>query len=241
MSMKQDITNLVQRIATLEQSFRLCQEHVVTLQIINRNLKKEIANLQESKHKIFDLIYNLEKNNIMNNQYSRRENIEIVNLPESLSIKQLEPKIIEIINDFGISLSSFDIVATHRIGKKYKNKPRNVIIRFINRKNVYHILNKSSKFSASAKKFGYDNVYVRENLCPDNRKIFNKCYKLKKDGILKYVRTVNGFVNVGFQDDDYDIELLHFDDIRNLLDEYTWFEDYPLFLNEFSSIRKPVR
>ena len=119
----------------------------------------------------------------------------------------------------GIEITSYDIVAVHRIGRKNTKKPRNVIVRFVNRKNVYRI-SKCNKLSAVAKTFGFNNVYTYENLCPEYRYIFNKCYKLKKQRVLKDVWSVNGRVNILFPDDEYPTVIEHCDDIDTLLKKY---------------------
>ena len=172
---------MLERIAKLEEDLGICSGRVVNLQITNTQLKKELVKLRSNNDDLQDSVYDLEKQCYKNNQYSSRENIE------SISHKKLEPKMVEILNEMGIKISSYHIVAIHRIGKKFNNKPRNVIIRFINRKNVYRILSNSKKLSAAAKKCGCDNVYAYENLCPGYRNIFNKCYKLKKEKVLQGV------------------------------------------------------
>ena len=64
-------------------------------------------------------------------------------------------------------------------------------------------------------KFKINNLYVIENLCCENKHIFNKCYKLKKSRVISKVWTFNGVVNIQIHDtkDDEIIEMKHFDDI----------------------------
>ena len=45
----------------------------------------------------------------------------------------------------GINLQSYDLVAVHRIGKFIEGKYRNVIVRFVNRKNAFVCLRNSKK------------------------------------------------------------------------------------------------
>ena len=67
------------------------------------------------------------------------------------------------------------------IGRKITGKCRNVLVQFINRKHVYLCIKngKKLKFSNNQK---YKRYYISENLCTENRQIFNKLYKLKKLG-----------------------------------------------------------
>ena len=221
---------MLERIAQLEEDLGICSGRVVNLQITNIQLKKELLKLRLNNDDLQDSVYDLEKQNHKNNQYSRRENIELANIPESITQKKLELKMVEIINEMGIVISSYHIVAVHRIGKKLNNKPRNVIIRFINRKNVYRILSNSRKLSAAAKKCGCENVYAYENLCPGYRNIFNQCYKLKKENVLKDVWTKNGCVNITFPDDEYEIAIAHFEEIEFYLNN-----NWPSLSEKFDS------
>ena len=81
---------------------------------------------------MLDAIYNIEANAIYNNQYTRRENIEFINIPETTLQKDLEPLVIKILNSMDIKIQSYDIVAVHRLGERRGDRPRNVIVRFVN-------------------------------------------------------------------------------------------------------------
>ena len=187
----------------------------------NRLLKREIDQLNVDKDSLYDSIYELEIKVNRNNQYSRRENLEITNLPENVSQSQLEPTIIKILRSMKINICSYDIVAVHRIGRRNQFS-RNTIIRFINRKNVFKIFRRRRQFENVANKFGYAKVGIIENLSPENKRIFNKCYRLKKMEQIKYVGTYNGFVNIQVKDEDDLLIIDHFDDIDYILRESTF-------------------
>ena len=61
--------------------------------------------------------------------YNRRNNVEFNNIPENIDDSQLENYILKLLKEFDMDISSYDIVAVHRLGKK-TNRPRNVIVRF---------------------------------------------------------------------------------------------------------------
>ena len=63
-------------------------------------MKKENMDLK-------DYIYELQMQTCKNNQYSRRENIEIANISEDVKQHQLENHILKILNNLGLI---FDIV-----------------------------------------------------------------------------------------------------------------------------------
>ena len=132
------------------------------------------------------------KQTCKNNQYSRRENIEIANISEDVKQQQLENHILKILHNLGlISLTSYDIVAVHRLGKKCANRNRSTIVRFINRKNAIYALKNKSKLKHSV----YKNLYINENLSPENRNIFNILYKMKKEKYINDVWSANGKIN----------------------------------------------
>ena len=77
-------------------------------------------------------ICNLEINLKELNQYSRRENIELQNIPESIEQKDLENFVLDLFKSIKLEVSSYDLVALHRLGKSSPRKSRNVSIKFLN-------------------------------------------------------------------------------------------------------------
>ena len=117
--------------------------------------------------------------------------MEIKNIPEKINQSNLENQVLKLCESIGVKLQSYDLVAVHRIGKFFHGKNRNVIVRFVNRKNAFSCL-KNNKYLAKSNT--YKNIYITENLCPTNKKIFNYLYKLKKEGNINNVWTFNGAV-----------------------------------------------
>ena len=74
------------------------------------------------------------------NQYSRRENIELQNIPESVVQDDLEKFVINLLKEIKLDISSYDLVAVHRLGKPSSRKSTNVIVRFLNRKSAFACL-----------------------------------------------------------------------------------------------------
>ena len=71
--------------------------------------------------------------------YSRRNNIEICNVPENIPEEDLEEYVLKLLKSIGIDIGSYDLVAVHRMGRR-TNTLRNVIVRFLNRKDAYRSL-----------------------------------------------------------------------------------------------------
>ena len=69
-----------------------------------------------------------------NNQYVRRNNIEISGIPNSVVDDALEDKVISILEKIDVKVSKNDIEACHRLPASKKNPTKRTIVRFVNRK-----------------------------------------------------------------------------------------------------------
>ena len=113
-----------------------------------------------------------------------------------------------------VTVTGKDIHAVHRIGKK-STRPRNVIIRFVNRKTAFTLLKNKKKLNNTK----YKNYFITENLCPFNKKIFNILYKHKKNKEIHSLWTYNGNVFVKVRESDDRVHVQHIDDIEDLFAE----------------------
>ena len=158
------------------------------------------------KDKLAQRVTELQKDLLDLNQYNRRENIKIAHIPESVTQENLEEyclKILNSITDLEYGFESYDIAGIHRLGKfKHTGKPRNVIIRFTNRKHAHDALNNSHKLKYLR---NYKMYFITENLCPTYRRMFNKLYALKKKNVLYDVYTYNGIIFARKNEQDNDI------------------------------------
>ena len=179
-------------------------------------LIKKVTYLEEILDQTQDRLYRAEVaiNNL--DQYSRRENIEILGIPDNITINNLETTVIEILDSIGVQVSSYNIVACHRLKKKNYQKSASTIVRFVNRKSVHEIKTKKKNLNESPYKevFG-NNISITDNLSPENRFIYDSCYLLKKKNVIKNVWSFNGVVHVKYADksDERTIKLYHTDDI----------------------------
>ena len=101
----------------------------------NENLKIEATETKKEIWALWDYIYYLEMNLSQFQQYSRRDNIEISGIPDSVYDEHLESTVINILRRIGVkNLESYEIIACHRLKKLKRGLPANVIVRFVNRK-----------------------------------------------------------------------------------------------------------
>ena len=209
----QDDLNSIQK---LKNDLKLVIDKLNEVCLVNTKMLQKIAVLSEENDELYDSIreHKLEMTNL--NQYGRRENVEFCNVPENIEQSSLEKHIIAVMDSIGVKVASHNIVAVHRIGKKNRNRPRNVIIRFVNRKSAFSILKNKKKLNTSNK---YKNYYIIENLCPYNKKIFNTLYKHKKQEEIHSVWSFNGQVYAKVGKDDEPTLVSHLDEIDDLFYE----------------------
>ena len=220
-----DFDAVTLRLFTLEKEFHEHQNEFQQLIIMNRSLKKEIHQLTCEYESVLDEIYNLQLNVTSNNQYTRRENIEFINIPERIKQSELEKTVIKILKCIDVEVTSYKIVAVHRLGKPRQGVTRNVIVRFINRKDaISSLINKKKLPKAKSIANDFNRIFIIENLCLDNKRIFDKCYKLKSDNIIKRLWSFNGVVNIKFSDsrDEWPTKIYHFSDIDYYIHENSY-------------------
>ena len=101
MSSNKEVTD---RLEYLEKTLEKTITDFKKLSDNNRDLKTTIDELTEDIDDLHDVVYDLE--NQMNdlNQYSRRNNIEIQNIPENILQKDLEEYVIEVLHSIDITI-----------------------------------------------------------------------------------------------------------------------------------------
>ena len=203
-----ELSSLLSKLESLEKKLSDLSNAVNGIILNNRGIK----DLTETNTK--NLI-NIEKYVVEQDQYSRRNNVEFRNIPEAVVQKNLENYILKLLAFLGMEINSYDIVAVHRLGKSAPGKPRNVIVRFLNRKHAYRCLSLKKKMKNTKYKF----IYIEENLCRYNRRLFNALYKLKKSGNIHAVWSYNGKIfYIIDENDDNRLTCTHIDDIQFLFD-----------------------
>ena len=91
----------------------------------------------------------LEKEHYELQQYSRRNNVEILGLPDIFTGDRLTEKIVELCNDVGVMIEVRVIEACHRLFQKESNNqlPKRTIVRFVNRRFAEDLLSKQNTSS----------------------------------------------------------------------------------------------
>ena len=193
---------------------------------VNTGMLNKISDLVKENNTLYDEIEDLKIELAKLNQHGRRANIEICGIPEKIDQK-LEEHIITVLKSVGVTVNSYQIQGVHRIGKKTPSWPRNVVVRFINRKHSFSALKNKNKLNSSK----YKSYYIIENLCPFNKKIFNRLYKLKKEGEIHSVWSYNGSVYAKVEENEEPTQIRHLLDIDDLVKDSRYEEnvDYTFF------------
>ena len=124
-------------------------------------------------------------------QYNRRNCVELSSIPDIITDDNLEDKIIEACKDINIDLSEKDIEACHRlpVRRNATNVSKRVIVKFVNQKHAESILSK--KFTLSSTDFSRLNinnkVYVNPSFCPYYHYLWGRCIDLQRRKMIPHV------------------------------------------------------
>ena len=134
-------------------------------------------------------------------QYSRRECIELVGLPSGLNGEELENAVINTFETAGIYIAKRNFHAVHRLADK-----RTFIAKLTNRRDVIDILRRKKKLRTLSdegkRKLNCQKVYINESLCPKYRQLPGKCNALFKKGKCAGFYTINGKIKVKINEDE---------------------------------------
>ena len=123
--------------SNLMQNITILKDEVINLKdIIVKNLQDENKRLKTKVNVLENIYIDLEIQNNNLDQYSRRNNVEISGIPQSVSDNQLEEKVADILEAIDVNITTNEKEACHRLGKKTKN----LIVRVINRKHCLKAL-----------------------------------------------------------------------------------------------------
>ena len=161
-------------------------------------------------------------------QYGRRNNLEISGIPDSVTTDDLEDKVIEILSKVDVNVTNNDIEACHRMGKS-KNNSKKTIVRFVNRKFAKKaLINRKKLITMDKSLLGLsDNVFINENLTPQNGKIYFHCRQLKRSGKIENTYTRDGIVQITSQsvENGKYLKIYHIQTLYELFPDYDFGKD----------------
>ena len=124
---------------------------------------------------LLERITQLERNNLNNAQYTRRETLEINPVPSDIADDVLEQSVCQALSLTGISVEPDNFQACHRMRKKDR-----VIIKF---KQKHGVLSnrktlENKNLDLTQLKFS-GKLFVSESMCHENHQLAYKCRQLK--------------------------------------------------------------
>ena len=215
----EDINKIIERkIAPLEQSLQFFEakyesliKKVTVLEKENQNLNLENNALKSQVNTIANACKQLEAQLDEQEQYSRRECLEIKGIPVDRN-EDTNEIVRQVADVMDISIQEEDISISHRLppGKQWKDKdgfvhqpdPPAIIAKFVRRDDAIAIYR--SRYKLKGKTTGDivglsqtqmragNNIYIQESLTVAKRKLFKSCLKVKKELNFKFISTSSG-------------------------------------------------
>ena len=93
------IKTLTEEIKEIHRSFKKLESEIIVVKKVNDALVKQLSSLERQCWK--------------NEQYSRREYVEVVGIPPSVEHDQLEPTVCRILHHIGVNISEDKIEICH--------------------------------------------------------------------------------------------------------------------------------
>ena len=191
-------------IAELKEKNNELESTLKVSTMVSSNLENRLINIERDIH--------------LQEQYSRRECLEIVGIPAEIADKDLESKVCDVMKEIGVDLSGSDIQACHRLRKKDRT-----IIKFTNRKKCIKILKNRTKlkgFNRGLHNFpATTKIYVNESLCPYYRGLWGRCKSLLIDKKIYSFWTFNGILKLKINENDEAIQITHDVDLCELFSD----------------------
>ena len=183
------LEDVMKEINEIKQSLASVKDEIIqTLRQENEELRETVEILKEEISKKDELIESIEKDVVNVDQYNRRNNLEIVGIPDEIPQNSLEETVIKIASCLDVKVTKSDVEACHRLRKKpnYEGNA-NVIVRFVNRKSVENLMAKRRMLkNKNLSNLGiHGKVYLNNNLCPYNKYLMGQVKNLFTHGIIK--------------------------------------------------------
>ena len=160
-------------------------------------------------------LHDLDVRLVESEQYFRGENLIISGIPNTVSQRDLQSKVIEILGTIGLVLIPDDIAACHRLyNPPRSNYPAKVIVRFVNRKIVNFCLEHREDLQNQAFRQLKLNLRFFESLCQKNEESLRICKWLSQEGHIHNHFIRNGFVKVAYEENGNPQKIIHPDILR---------------------------
>ena len=174
----------------------------------NNEILDQVCQLNQK----FNQLVDMERQCWANTQYSRRECLEVVGIPDSVQNNELEDKVLPIFKKIGSEVSPRDTEACHRL-KKDNDR---VILKFSRRKDCEQMM--SVKKDLKHLKMqevglpGNRSIFINTSLCSCYRMLWSKCKRLHDLGKISNFYISSGTIKVKISENRNPISITHTQD-----------------------------
>ena len=176
----QCLDTLSNTVDNLSSKLDLVESSLAVTKTVNDNLLNCITTVKRSLH--------------AREQYSRKECLEIADIPISIDDKNLQLTVCIILNEIDIPCGPEDLEDCHRI------KGDCTIVKFSSRRKSSEVLHKKKNLkNIGGSKFDFNagvKLYINESLFPYYRGLWGKCKKLWLNKVIFSFYTINSILHI---------------------------------------------
>ena len=165
---------------------------------INRKLEDRVASLESENRDLRGRVAALEFSQDAADQYSRRNSLRVSGFKEQPPDENTDQLILNMAAAIGADLSVSEIDRSHRVGPQQvvptgvSSKPRDIIVKFTS----YRSRQKFYTNQAKARRCGYLNHFINEDLTRKRSDLMYRCRDLKRKGVIRDAWTSDGRILV---------------------------------------------
>ena len=208
--------DLVDIVLTLQNKLKSANEEVlVEIRKLNDNfvkLESDLCITKNTNSLLQKRVIDLERECWANAQYSRRECLELVGIPTSLSHDSLEDTVLKVFNKIGCQIEKHNVEACHRISSKNDT----TIIKLTRREDCQQIL----LVKRDLKNLEMEDVelprgtkiFINQSLCKYYRILWSKCKKLYSLGKCHTFYVSNGNIKIKITENSQPLTITHSSD-----------------------------
>lgn len=212
---KEDIIRLALDLQQKHDSL-LCklQENYADLKVNYAKIEADLSIVRTVSNNMKDHIITLEHKCSSNEQYSRRECLEISGIPENTADTKLEDKVRDVLEKIDCNVKPKNIEACHWV--KTKHGGRRVIIKLSKRKDADKIRkNKKMLKNTNLTSLGIHNpVYINDSLCRYYKSLWIKCKRLRDGNQIHSFWITNGSIRLKLSETSRVQEITHISDLE---------------------------
>ena len=188
-------TEVTKRSQDLPQERGSYKENITNLRKEINEIKEDLKELRLLKEKygpqdnLTTRVIAIKKLIAEQDEYSRRETVELVGLPDNTNDGELEDAVIKTFEEAGVKVTKRSFHAIHRLRNK-----KVVEAKLVNRRDALALLRNKKKLREllpdGKRKLKTSKVYANESLCPSYKRIIGKCNALLKKKYIASFYTV---------------------------------------------------